>query len=341
VIEAWNYRLFGLSLQADRAIAGLTELSEPAAAEVEFHLGGFPEWARHLSHSEKVLFYQSEGGLRLWRLAGGKYLHLKFQDDCEFVIDGAGTSLWAAYPPEVTPEYLGTYLLGPVVGLLLRLRGTICLHASAIAVNNQAIALVGPAGAGKSTTATAFARIGFPVLTDDITALKEEDRVFLVLPGDPNLCLWPQAVTYLFGSPDALPLVMPENPLAPDWDKRNLDLTSEGYRFQSQPLPLRAIYFLGERQKENAPRAEGLTGQAGLLSLLANAYGSRVLDRTRRGQEFDALSRLGVQVPLRRIFPHADPTYLTQTCELILDDFHALPILPSAPPSSYTELQSK
>jgi hypothetical protein len=326
LIQAWFYRLFGLSLKVDRPIAGVKELPEPAAIEVEFNLAGFPDWLRHLSQSEKVLFFQGEGGVRVWRLAGGKYYHLKFADDCEFISDRAGTSLWAAYPPEVTPEYLDTYLLGPVVGLLLRLRGTICLHASAIAVDNQAIALVGPSRAGKSTTAAAFARMGFAVLTDDITALKEEGHVFLVLPGDPNLCLWPQSVTYLYGSSDALPLVIPDNPLDPDWDKRNLSLTSEGYRFQSQPLPLGAVYFLGARRGENAPGAEDLIGQAGLLALLANSFGSSLLDPNRRGQEFEVLSRLAAQVPLRQIFPHVDPTYLTRCCELILEDFHALPI---------------
>jgi hypothetical protein len=326
LIQAWIYRLFGLSLKVDRPISGLTALTEPVATEVEVNLGGFPDWLRHLSQSEQVLFYQGEGGIRVWWLAGGKYLHLKFADDCEFVLDRAGTSLWAAYPPEVTPEYLDTYLLGPVVGLLLRLRGTVCLHASAVAVGNQAIALVGPSGAGKSTTAAAFARMGFAILTDDITALKEEGHLFLVLPGDPNLCLWPQSVTYLYGSPDALPLVIPENPLDPDWDKRNLDLTSGGYRFQSQPLPLGAVYFLGARRGENAPEAEVVIGQAGLLALLANSFGSNLLDPNRRGQEFEVLSRLAAQVPLRRISPHSDPAYLTRCCELILDDFHALPI---------------
>jgi hypothetical protein len=325
LIEAWHYRLFGLSLRADRPIVGLKELSKPAAVEVEFNLGGFPDWVRRLTQSEKVLFYRGEAGLRIWQLADPQYCHLTFPDDCEFVLDWAGTSLWVAYPPEVTPEYLSTYLLGPVVGWLLRVRGTVCLHGSAIAVKDQAIALVGPSGAGKSSTATRFARMGFAVLTDDITAFKEEGHVFLVLPGDPNLCLWPQAVDYLFGAPNALPLVMPENPLDPAWDKRNLDLTSEGYRFQSQPLPLGAVYFLGERQGENAPRTEGLTGQAGILALLANAYGSMVIDQTRRGREFEALSRLAALIPLRRIIPHSDPAYLTQVCELILDDFHALP----------------
>jgi hypothetical protein len=325
LIEAWHYRLFGLSIKADRPIAGLREWSKPAAVEVEFNLGGFPDWVRHLTQSEQALFCICAGSSRVYRLAGGKYLLLKFPDECEFVLDRTGTSLWASYPPEATSEYLATYLLGPVAGMVLRLRGTVCLHGSAIAVDNQAIALVGPSGFGKSTTASAFARLGYGVFTDDITALKEEGQVFLVLPGDPNLCLWPQSVTYLFGSPDALPLAVPENPLDPAWDKRNLDLTAEGYRFQSQPLPLGAVYFLEQRQGENAPRVESLTNQAGFLALLGNAFASMVTDQNGRSQEFEALGRLAAQVPLRSIIPHSDPAYLTQACELILDDFHSSP----------------
>jgi hypothetical protein len=44
------------------------------------------------------------------------------------------------------------------------------------------------------------------------------------------------------------------------------------------------------------------------------------LDRNQRGAEFDALSRLVKQVPMRRIVPHADPGRIGELCDLILTD---------------------
>ena len=130
------------------------------------------------------------------------------------------------------------------------------------------------------------------MLTDDITALREQGGTFWVLPGDPNLCLWPQSVAYLYGSPTALPLIIPDNTLDPEWDKRWLNLTGPGYRFQSQPLPLGAIYILGDRQEDAGPRVEEVLGNERLLLLIANNYGSGLLDKERRAREFEALGRL-------------------------------------------------
>jgi hypothetical protein len=44
------------------------------------------------------------------------------------------------------------------------------------------------------------------------------------------------------------------------------------------------------------------------------------LDRNQRAAEFDAASRLVMQVPMRRIVPHADPGRIGELCDLILAD---------------------
>ena len=77
-------------------------------------------------------------------------------------MDRHGTKLWASWPSHSSVEEAATYLLGPVLGLLLRFRGVTCLHASAVAIGDSVIAFVGAEGAGKSTTAAAFARPGMP-----------------------------------------------------------------------------------------------------------------------------------------------------------------------------------
>ena len=110
------------------------------------------------------------------------------------------------------------------------MRGVVPLHASAVAVANHAVALVGAPGAGKSTTAAAFAQRGFPVLSDDLAALTERENQFFVQPGYPRVNLWPDSVSALFGSHDALP------PITPTWEKRYMALDRDGRHFETNPL---------------------------------------------------------------------------------------------------------
>ena len=126
----------------------------------------------------------------------------------------------------------------PVIAFALRLRGVTCLHASSIAVGGHAIGLLGQPGAGKSTTAAAFARLGYSILSDDVAVLDYRGDRFLVPPGYPRNNLWPDSVRALFGSEDALPKI------TATWGKRYLPLDQNGHRFQESPLPLGAIYML-------------------------------------------------------------------------------------------------
>jgi hypothetical protein len=67
----------------------------------------------------------------------------------------------------------------------------------------------------------------------------------------------------------------------------------------------------------------------GFIALVANAYAARLMDKIMRAREFKLLGQVIGSVPLRRVTPHRNPTYLSKLCEVILDDFQAL--TPSAP----------
>jgi hypothetical protein len=247
-------------------------------------------------------------------LAAGRYFKLSYGDGTAFIVDRPGTEIWATWPDPLTLEDTATYLLGPVLGFVLRLRGVTCLHGSAFVVNRRAIALIGPPQAGKSTTAAAFSRMGHPIMADDIVALSERNGVLYVAPTYPQLRLWPDSVAMLYGSADALPR------LTPTWDKRGLDLTQSGYRFQRRPLPLSAVYVLGDRSGDGEPAVERLSGRENLMALVANTYVGYLLDAVMRREEFETLARLAASVPVRRIVPSADPSHLSKLCARILDD---------------------
>jgi hypothetical protein len=205
------------------------------------------------------------------------------------------------------------------MGFVLRLRGITSLHASAVAVGDFAVALAGCPGAGKSTTAAAFARCGFPVLADDVVALRDHEERFFVEPGYPRLNLWPDSVIALLGSDEASPRI------TPTWNKRYMALGENGYRFTSEALPLGAIYVLGTREPALLnPVLVDLAGGEAVTTLVANTYVNYLLDRDMRRQEFDVLSRLVARTAIRRIRLPGDPSALPNICQTIAADAERL-----------------
>jgi hypothetical protein len=199
------------------------------------------------------------------------------------------------------------------MGFALSRRGVTALHAAAACVGERAIVFCGATEAGKSTTVASLALQGIPVLSDDITALHEENGGFQVEPGYPWICLWPDAALNLLGKPDALPQ------LTPTWEKRYMPLGRE--RFEPVRRPLGAIYLLMPRANEpDAPRVENVSAREAVLELVRNTYMNWLLDRRQRAAELDVLSRLVSNVPVRRLVPHADPARLSLLCDLILND---------------------
>jgi hypothetical protein len=317
---AFFYSAFGLTLGANRAVPGLAAGAAASPPDVTLWLNP-DRWPVHVDAQPGPRRYVSaETGddnapaLQVWSMADGAWFKLRYDDGTEFLVDRSGAEVWARWHAASTVEDMGTYLLGPVLGFVLRLRGITCLHASAVAVDGRAIALLGPPCAGKSTTAAAFALNGYPVLADDIVALAEGDEM-AVQPAHPRLRLWPDSVALLFGTPDALPR------LTPGWDKRVLYLGEPHTRFQARPLPLAAIYVLAGGATGSVACA-GVRAREGLLALVANSYVNYLLDARMRGDEFRCLARVASTVPVRLVPPDAGGP--SERCHRILKDYESL-----------------
>jgi hypothetical protein len=326
-VETFRYTVFGLSLTSNLAIPGLPLATSTAPyPEIQLHLGtlrDFPPMPPSAYDSEKlthVSTYTDEfgrPGLRVWEAAQGELLHFVYSDATEFWLDRKGSTIWANWAEQSSLENATSYLLGPVLGFALRLRGVVCLHASAVAFGDRCVALVGPAGAGKSTTAAAFARMGRAVVSDDIVGLVEREGGFYVLPAYPHLCLWPESVEMLYGSPDAVPR------FSHDWEKRRLELGRNGGHFEKRTLPLHAVYILGSRRTEGGPEVSDVSSSEALLALVANTYATNLIDRDMRGEEFAVLGRLTAGLPVRVAHPSADPSQIENFCRAIHDDLMA------------------
>ena len=316
--------IYGLGVVANRPIPGVPS-SKIASDDIRISFGSLPAWLHEVSEAQietsYIADYKDECGnpvLRVFRLLDGQYFKFYYADETAFVVDKAGTEIWVEWPKPLTLEDATTYLLGPIMGFVMLLRGVVCLHASAIAIGSEAIALVGPAGSGKSTTAAAFSQRGFGILAEDVVTLDDRGDHFLVRPAYPCIRLWPASVKALYGAESHLPR------LTPNWDKCYLDLTERPEQFQQESLPLAAIYLLRERRNDpRAPFTEPLDRVEAMMSLVANTYATKLMDKQMRAREFEMLTRVLKNVALRRVTPHADPAQIGELCETILGDFES------------------
>jgi hypothetical protein len=328
----FHYTFFGLHFRSNLQIPGAKSSSQfLPQPDVKVYFGTAPySTKKGLSCTEELTYVSSdtnaagEPALKIWKVARGAFVRLAYEDGTQFWLDGKLGTVWVTWPDRLSLENSTSYLLGPVLGVVLRMWGVTCLHASAVSIEDRGIAFVGSAGAGKSTTAAAFARQGYGVISDDIVALVEREGAFHVMPAYPHLCLWPESVKMLYGSSEALPR------FTPDWDKRRLDLGEQGTRFESRSLPLSAIYLLGDRRPDPAPYVEAIRLQSALLSLVVDTYANKILDRDMRAKEFEFLSQLVSRVPVRRVYPNRDAARIEDLCRVIQKDYESLDFPTSA-----------
>ncbi|HKE57224.1 MAG TPA: hypothetical protein VKB46_10995 [Pyrinomonadaceae bacterium] len=313
---------YGLTFQSNVPIPGLL-VAQPATSElVECVLGvDFP--ACEIKGEPWYVSDRDENGVPILTASesvDGQEFHFRYCDQTEFLVNRAGTRILARWTADQSLENTTTYLVGQISAFVLRLRGLVCLHGSSILIGKRAFTVVGDSGAGKSTTAAAFARLGHPVLTEDVSPVIEREQTFLIQTGYPRINLWDDVVESFYGSATALPRIVS------NWDKKYLDLQREGVCFHKEAARLSAVYVLGERSDgEAAPRIEPLSATESLLALLTNAHGRYLLDKPMRAKEFELLSRLNERVVVKRVVPHAAIDRLDQLTELILRDFQTVP----------------
>lgn len=322
-----NYCVYGLQLNANVEIPGLQPCETTGdKADVVVTMGSFPEEIVHLINQQAKPYYIEPGydktdppHLIVNMLADGKYYHFRYGTGAQFVCNRQATVVWGSWKNPFILEDAALYLLGPILGFILRLRGTTCLHASGVVVGKKALALAGASGAGKSTLAAAFAASGYPILTDDVLPLKIKDGTQLALSGYARMRLYPHSFQNMDELPNDLPL------LAPNWDKCYLDLASAKYSFHKKAVPLKVVYLLDwSNDNTTSPKIIPVKPTTAVLLLAANTYRNELLDLSMKKKEFYFLSRFVSQVLVRRIQLVDDIAEISHLLEIIIDDFRKI-----------------
>ncbi|MBE9005965.1 serine kinase [Fortiea sp. LEGE XX443] len=168
------------------------------------------------------------------RSDGGNYLLAKIAQ-FGMVLLKDGNEIVLDPNPGVDEAMIRTFLLGVIICVLLRQRGLLVLHASSVVINNSAVAFMADSGFGKSTLAECFHAHGYSILTDDVLAIQANKQQPLVIPGFPQIKLWPDAAASFGHLPDSLPLLHSQT-------VKRVHRLQDG--FFKKAVPLKKIYVL-------------------------------------------------------------------------------------------------
>ncbi len=319
-----SYHVYGLTLGSNIKIPGLdAEKVDSQTNDIEINMGFFPKDINDLIAHPSAKYYlepsykkEAFPDLIIKTLADGRYFYFSYEYGVEFVLDKSASIVWGKWITPLVLEDASLYLLGPILGFMLRLRGITCLHASGIVADGKAFALTGPSGVGKSTLAASFAAAGHPVLTDDVLPLTTINGLIHAHSGYSRLRLLPNSFENLQELPDNLPL------LAPGWDKCYLDLASDSFELHKTSAVLKIIYIIDWNSDNTSyPSIATLSRTAAVPRLAANTYRNELLSKDMRMNEFVFLSQLVSKVKVKKLHPVDDISAIPLLRELLLNDF--------------------
>lgn len=252
---------------------------------------------------------------RLTRVFSGheEWLHLETPCGVSFTFTPDGSDARCVAQSGTDPALLESLAVGPLFSFLVWLRGGQALHASAVLVDGHAVAFCGVTGAGKSTTAAQFVRLGHPLITDDVMAWRWEGNACLVQTGPTRVKLWPDSAAVVQSEavgdlPRVYGLV----------DKRIINLPTDA-ALASSGYPLSIIHLL----TPGAIHARDLSAAEAFVALKEHCRDDAILPPELRARQFEELARLVRSVRVRRVPAHSGLDRLDEFSRSLLADIRA------------------
>jgi hypothetical protein len=178
--------VFGLDVRCEEALAFLGDgVAAPTGREVmvtlleegaEVGLSGAAERLADERGPDREVVFQIDRHADGYRLGGPRY--------GETTLNGTGSRARGA-PGDGGPEEWQRFLVAQVLPFAAVLQGLEVLHASAVSIAGEAVAMVGLSGAGKTSVALALSREGGEFLADDVLAVERRGERILCHPGAP------------------------------------------------------------------------------------------------------------------------------------------------------------
>ena len=223
----YRYHYCGIELRSDFLLPELPALRESEASpvlhcrQVETLPGAKPmEWISPvLGIGEESLIWQLPGVAR-------------------FLLSRSEPLIEVEAAPGVDWQSIRLFLLHPVFTLARMLQGDFLLRAACVAIDGQAVALVGPPAGGKTTLAAALNQQGHQLLSDGLLRItKDAHGTPVAFPQASWLLLWPDALKKLEMATYSTQAV-----------RSGLALARVNAEAGEQPLPIRRILMVREQR---------------------------------------------------------------------------------------------
>lgn len=151
-------------------------------ADVEVRWGAEVAGGTHDHPEGEPVAWLGESDDEWWYRAsatGDGYV-LRVRDRADFVVSHDLSCVEVRPDPAGDPAFLPVLAAGTVMAFVLTLRGHTVLHASAVAVDGQVLAFVGPSGIGKTTLAAVMCLDGATLVTDDVLVVDTGQPITVV-----------------------------------------------------------------------------------------------------------------------------------------------------------------
>lgn len=187
-------------------------------------------------------------------------------------------------------------LIGNVLAYWMERRGISAIHASAVVVDNYAVAFIAGTSRGKTTTACGFLTAGYPLLTDDILPVVEVSGVVMARASFPQMKLLPEQVAFLGGDPRKFKKVHPL------FEKLMVPIGSGIGNYHEEAVPLGGIYLLDRSEDTVNPEVLPVSRADALVELVRHSFAAELMDAVDRGpSRFKRLAAIARTVPVRRL----------------------------------------
>lgn len=269
----YYYRIYGLNVASEREIEnwGSININSNIDVRVDFNsIYSIPDLVNvnfnfSLEHKECIVFELnlSEGSAR-------------------YTIGEDGSSINVALTRDAQFSEVSHFLSSIIFGIVLRLKGVLCLHASVVFLDSSAVAFVGPSGAGKSTISAAFHQQGFNCVSEDLMALDRSGTSYFVRSGYRGIRLYADSLKHILG-PHAVERALPAG-------HKSMHKLTVG---QLTPSKLDAIYLLATRDpKLQQPEIVSISQTKALVAMTSQLYLHHNLGARWIGRDFPRLGQL-------------------------------------------------
>ena len=318
--ENWPvYKIYGVNLASDSEFGDhfLPGTGSPALVFTCTHEAPLPAiW------QEKPSVYASP-----YLNAAGQSFYALYREKDFLIGRYAGIADYYIWPDciichlqDAAMSYLANvHLLANIITFWLEGRGIPRLHASAVAIDEHAVAFLANSGHGKSTMAAAFTHNGFPFVTDDILPIEMRSDGFWALPGMPHLRLWSKEAEYIGGAVAHLRIVETGRN-----NKYSLQIGKDVGEIYQAPLPLGCIYVLERRDAMHwgtEVQIAPLSPRDAVIEMMRYSFGALTNEALGLSpQRLKFFAQLADQVPVRRLVYPAGMQHLERVRSAVLQD---------------------